>query len=69
MSKFEIVIATVPDRENVVAEIWHGKQMLAEVSNEDGGYIVELYPREITRISLQAFLDILTEAQKKLSGS
>ena len=69
MSKFEIIIASVPDRENVVAEIWHEQMMLAEVNNENGIFEVDLYPVEVTRIPLQAFLDALIDAQKLLSNS
>lgn len=47
MNRFEVIIASVPDRENVVAEIWYEQKMLAEVSNEDGNVEVELYPGEV----------------------
>lgn len=69
MSIFEIIIASVPDRENVVAEIWHEQKMLAEVSNENGIVEVELYPGDVTRMPLHAFLDVLTDAQKMLANS
>lgn len=69
MNKFEVVIASVPDRENVVAEIWYDRKMLAEVSNEDGNVEVELYPGEAIKVSLTSFLDVLRDAQKKLLNS
>ena len=38
--KTEVVIASLPDRENVVTEIWYGDTHLAEVTNEHG--VVEI---------------------------
>ena len=41
----EIQIASVTDREELVAEIWVGSQMLAELRHEGGEHRVQLYPR------------------------
>ena len=34
MSKFNIELSSVPDRENLVAEIWYENKMVAEVNKE-----------------------------------
>jgi hypothetical protein len=37
-------IASVPDRDNVIYEIWHGRYEVAEISKEPGrDYEIELY--------------------------
>ncbi|MBB4080020.1 hypothetical protein GGR28_002647 [Lewinella aquimaris] len=35
MMNITIEIASVPDRENLVAEIWAGDKMIAEITQED----------------------------------
>ena len=32
MKKFEILITDVPDRENLVAEVWYGETLIAEIN-------------------------------------
>mgnify|MGYP006879916913 CR=1 FL=1 len=34
MSKLKIEISSVPDRENLVAEIWHNEILVAEINQE-----------------------------------
>ncbi len=36
MSKFKIEITSVPDRDNLVAEIWFEENLIAEVNQEEG---------------------------------
>ena len=40
-----IVIASPPDREGIVAEIWQSEEMWAEIANEEGRLTIEIYPR------------------------
>ena len=35
MSKFKIEISSVPDRENLVSEIWHNEILVAEINQEN----------------------------------
>ena len=37
-------IAGLPDRENLVAELWLDDCEWGEISNEDGNVVLELYP-------------------------
>ena len=41
MSKFNIELSSVPDRENLVAEIWYEKKMVAEVNKETEKIVIE----------------------------
>ncbi|HRC87544.1 MAG TPA: hypothetical protein PK413_18255 [Thermoanaerobaculia bacterium] len=57
----KILIASVPDRERVVAELWAGEVQLGEVSNEDGVFRVELSRPDGGGISV-----LLTDLEKAL---
>jgi hypothetical protein len=67
--KIEIQIASVPDRKNVVAELWVGKQEIAEVSFEDGQLTIEFYsapaPKQL-RLPLDELLEALNRARRNL---
>ena len=41
MSKFNIELSSVPDRENLVAEIWYENKMVAEVNKETEKFVIE----------------------------
>ena len=43
-SKFTVEIASVPDRDELVAEVWSGDQLLAELRVEAGVVRIQLYP-------------------------
>ena len=42
--RMEIKITSVPDRKNLVAELWYDKVMWAEISREESGSMLEIYP-------------------------
>lgn len=42
-SRFTINVATVPDRENVVVELWCGDVQFGELSSEEQGLRIEIY--------------------------
>ena len=45
MTTITITIASVPDRDNLVAELWVGDQQLGEVSKDAANeFQIELYP-------------------------
>lgn len=66
MSKFKIEISSVPDRENLVAEIWHNEILFAEINQENENLEIELYQSEKIRVELEEFLGIIESAKKKL---
>lgn len=69
MKKFEIQIASVPDRENLVAEIWIEDDLICEINNEKGQFEIEFFDGIVGKIAYSAFIDILQEAKDKLLWS
>jgi hypothetical protein len=67
---FTIKIASVPDRDDVVAEIWLGDAMVAELHRGSVGSVeIEIYATESHgpwRFELSSWLAILAEAQRRL---
>ena len=67
---FETLIASVPDREDVVFEIWHKDVQVAEVySAADGLLKVELYPptdNKIWNFDLDDFVNVLLQGKEEL---
>ena len=67
---FTIEIASVPDRDDVVAEIWWGDAMVAELNRGiTGGVEIEIYAtesRDPWSFDLASWLAALAEAQRKL---
>ena len=66
---FRIQIASVSDRDEVVAEIWLGDAMVAEVRRGERGELqIEIYPRDSGpwNLELKSWLAALVEAQRRL---
>lgn len=66
MKKFEIQIASVPDRENLVAEIWLENDLLCEINNEKGQLEIEFFSEIVGKMDYFTFLNILQTAKDKL---
>lgn len=66
MSKFNIEISSVPDRNKLVAEIWYEKDLIAEINQEHDNLEIELYPLQKITFSYQEFLKILETAKSRL---
>lgn len=70
MKSLTLQIASLPDRENAVSEIWFGNDQVAEVSNESGDTIlIEIFPapdKEGWSFDLDALLEVLAEAKRNL---
>lgn len=68
-----IQIASVPDREKLVAELWYGNEQWGEVSQECGIMKLEIYPKisensfSIWSFDLSEVVVKLQEAQKSLN--
>lgn len=60
-----IQVVSVPDRDNLVAELWLGDVQVAEVSSELGHFEVEVYAHRLT-IPLEEYVDALSRARKAL---
>lgn len=67
---FVIEIASVSDRDDLVAEIWWGGAMVAEVNRGvENEFRVDIYPAESGQpwsFDLSAWVDILNEAKRRL---
>ncbi len=67
MSKFNIELSSAPDRENLVAEIWYEKKMIAEVNNESGKFVVEFYFDRTISFMLDEFCEVLENAKRRIT--
>ena len=70
MKNLTIEIASPPDRENLVAEIWLEEQMIAEINQENNNLELEIFIKEKGKLKLNYddFLETLEKAKKKLVG-
>ena len=70
MKNLTIEIASPPDRENLVAEIWLGGQMIAEINQENSSLELEIFTDEKRKLKLNYddFVETLKKAKEKLEG-
>ena len=69
MSNFEIKIASIPTRENLVAEIFYKHEQWIEISQETDELLIRFYsPTEgdFWEFSCDEALQVLDQAKKKL---
>ena len=66
MSKFNIELSSVPDRENLVAEIWYGEKMIAEVNKESEKFVIEFYFDGKISFMLDEFFEVLENAKRRI---
>ena len=62
-------IASAPDREALVAELWFGDAMWGELSEQHGRVAIELYPHpsgDAWSFDLEELRSILDEARQRL---
>lgn len=66
----KVEIASVPDRDDLVAEIWQEDEMVAEIQRTpDGRFVLELYPSPNQRpwsFDFEYWMAALSEAQRRL---
>lgn len=68
MEDFEITVASLPDRENIVAEIAYKGYQWVELSNECGKFIIQFYPHpneDFWEFPIDEALNILQKAKEK----
>ena len=64
-----IELVSVPDRDDLVAEVWLGQSLLAELRNEDGQVRVQLYPDSSEKpwdVPYESLCSALAQARSKL---
>ena len=62
-------VASVPDRNFLIAEVWAGDAQFAEVSKESGDLRVQVYPRDDGQpwtLRLEELLRVLAQAEIRL---
>jgi hypothetical protein len=66
---YKVELTSVPDRDDLVVEIWVGDEQLAELRNEPSGVCVQLYPGAAGApwdLSHDDFMAALKEARERL---
>ncbi|MFA6119337.1 MAG: hypothetical protein WC688_05420 [Parachlamydiales bacterium] len=69
MRKCRITVVSLPDRENLVAEISYDGFQFAEISQETGQLMIQFYRhpnKEFWGFSLEEFQKIVEKAKQKL---
>ena len=69
MNDLSITIASVPDRENVVAELWYKNQLWGELSYENNEFQLEIYPSsrgDAWNFNYEKVLQSIIDAKEKL---
>ncbi len=69
MKNFRITVNSLPDRENLVAEIYYKHYQFAEISRETGEITIQFYPhpqKKYWEFSLPEIQKIIEEAKTKL---
>ena len=71
--KPEIIIASLPDRDQVVAEIWFEDDQFAELRHENDSLVFEIYSRPGNNgpwdIRFDELLEVLNAAKVRLMGT
>jgi hypothetical protein len=66
-----IEVASVPDRDELVAELWMGDRQVAELSQDGGKQLLQLYPPADGKwweFELDEFVSRLGEMKQRLNG-
>jgi len=70
-NNFSIDIASPPDRENLVCEIFYNNNQVAEILNENNILEIELYPNQRNKpwkFSFDEFLKCLNDGKERISN-
>ena len=69
--KMEIKVASLPDRENLVAEVWHDQTQWCEISQEANGLTLEIYPNPSGKswaFKFEEAVAFLQQAERRLQN-
>jgi hypothetical protein len=64
-----ITIASVPDREKLVAELWYDQELWGEISQDTGELILEIYPsttHHFRQLKCEELITAVQQAKDKL---
>jgi hypothetical protein len=71
MKKMTVTIASVPDRDNLVAELWCENDLWGELSQEQGELKLDIYPAPNAQnwhLNYEELIGIIQESKEKLLG-
>ena len=71
MSKFEMIISTLPHRERPVAEIYYTNMYWVQISQETDDLIIQFYSHPINKcweLPLEEAIRVIEKAKAKLIG-
>ena len=66
MSKFNIELSSVPDRENLVAEIWYENKMDSERNKDTQKFVNQFCLDAKISFMLDEFLEVLENAKRRI---
>ena len=69
MKKFEITVGSLPNKNNLVADIFYGNIQVAEISNENNEFLIQIYcykDKDCWEFSLDEFQKIIEETKQRL---
>ncbi len=69
MKNFKINIASLPDREKLVLEIWYKNEQVAEINQETDEFFLEIYPPKkgnSWKFNLKEFQKIIDKGMEML---
>lgn len=66
MINYKIEIASVEDRDYLVAEIWIDNELFAEINQESGKLNIQFYPFKENSFPFDELVNIIFEAKKIL---
>ncbi len=70
MKDFRITVNSLPDRENLVAEIYYKHEQIAEINQETKELIIQVYApnkeQKYWEFSLDEFQKVVEEAKQRL---
>jgi hypothetical protein len=64
----EILIASHPDKENLVAEIWIADVLVAEISEKGSIFEIQLFSDGNISLALDEFLEAIDQSKLRLSA-
>jgi len=64
-----VTIASVPDREKLVAELWYEQELWGEISQDTGELVLEIYPNSNFRqLKCEDLIHAVQQAENQLLG-
>jgi len=69
MKKFEITIGSLPNKDNLVADIFYDRFQVAEITNENNEFLIQLFfyeNKDCWTFLLEDFQKVIEDAKRRL---